>query len=747
MVVINPGRGPGVWPRQPLSDTLIDTTETGKMSARATLICRPNSHPFQERNLALDNPEKIGRSVARVRAAPNNAIFDCKVLSRNHALLWFESGKFFLRDTKSSNGTFVNSQRLGKGADDSAPRELCSGDIVQFGVDVMENSKKVTHGCIVATLKLFFPDGKEAKARGSTPEVMINGADHATPLHSPELYQLQQCVQEAVHREQAVETKLATLQRLMDGVQAATNSSWKALIDEDRLLTRLEILEGQHALYSKNFGEDKLREEIARLQEEKNTYQNVAKESLKKVLQEKLEAVRRLQEVERSLTSAQDECRCQTELREATAGELAELAAKYEAKLATLTELETKVKELEEEQAAAEERWQAERARLEARDAQQRTEEAQQRARLEGLQAESDFTKQQLAAVRQKLQTKLGEWTPNGDVALESGGMQQTEQELQTVRTQLSSAESQLAAATHTIGQLKDSFKEAEAEISTFKAKASSLEAELKKAQEEQAAKLEEVQKLEQSLKEKESELLKLEKQRSAGDADIKDSQVDVAQLKNKVQTLQELLDETRRAGADCDGRVERYQSQLLVTRNNAQEATLRADHLGSQLKEAESSLAVQSERTEQLQQMVLRLAASVTEAVGQLQTVQQAADQRQQAAEQDRARAEQLRGQLAAAEQRADASDSEAGSMRLQLAELRAQLAAAAGAALPHPEDPEKVELRRQLRRMDEQLKELAVQNRTSGAYRVLPLLVLAWSVCIAFYDWLACLTATREP
>ena len=28
----------------------------------------------------------------------------------------------------------------------------------------MENSRKVTHGCIIATLKLYLPDGKEAKA-------------------------------------------------------------------------------------------------------------------------------------------------------------------------------------------------------------------------------------------------------------------------------------------------------------------------------------------------------------------------------------------------------------------------------------------------------------------------------------------------------------------------------------------------------------------------------------------------------
>ena len=31
--------------------------------------------------------------------------------------------------------------------------------------------------------------------------------------------------------------------------------------------------------------------------------------------------------------------------------------------------------------------------------------------------------------------------------------------------------------------------------------------------------------------------------------------------------------------------------------------------------------------------------------------------------------------------------------------------------------------------------------------ACSVLPLLVLTWSICLAFYDWLAGLTATFEP
>lgn len=50
--------------------------------------------------------------------------------------------QFYLQDTKSSNGTFVNNQRLSKSGEESSPREVCSGDVVQFGVDVLESTQK-----------------------------------------------------------------------------------------------------------------------------------------------------------------------------------------------------------------------------------------------------------------------------------------------------------------------------------------------------------------------------------------------------------------------------------------------------------------------------------------------------------------------------------------------------------------------------------------------------------------------------
>ncbi|XP_043477592.1 sarcolemmal membrane-associated protein [Leptopilina heterotoma] len=294
-----------------------------KMIAKGVLICRDNSHLFQDRTLLLDHPMKIGRSVARAKATLSNAIFDCKVLSRNHAILWYDSGKFYLQDTKSSNGTFVNNNRLSSSGQESIAREVCSGDIVQFGVNVVEDTKKLTHGCIVATLKLYLPDGKEAKASSS------NSVDPVAGITFEDLYMLNQFVQEANRREQALQYKLSYLQQLVENTQIAANQSWKALIEEDRLLSRVETVESQLVFFSKNFAEDKVRNELVKLHEEKAQYQNAAKDALQKVLQEKIEVTHKLIQLETRLNETEEECHSLHEVTKHTQNELQELAAKY----------------------------------------------------------------------------------------------------------------------------------------------------------------------------------------------------------------------------------------------------------------------------------------------------------------------------------------------------------------------------------------------------------------------------------
>nr|XP_023403357.1 sarcolemmal membrane-associated protein isoform X12 [Loxodonta africana] len=378
-------------------------------SALAIFTCRPNSHPFQERHVYLDEPIKIGRSVARCRPAQNNATFDCKVLSRNHALVWFDhkTGKFYLQDTKSSNGTFINSQRLSRGSEESPPCEILSGDIIQFGVDVTENTRKgtVTHGCIVSTIKLFLPDGMEARLRSEVihaplPSPVDKVAANTPSMYSQELFQLSQYLQEALHREQMLEQKLATLQRLLAITQEASDTSWQALIDEDRLLSRLEVMGNQLQACSKNQTEDSLRKELIALQEDKHNYETTAKESLRRVLQEKIEVVRKLSEVERSLSNTEDECTHLKEMNERTQEELRELANKYNGAVNEIKDLSDKLKVAEGKQEEIQQKGQAEKKELQHKIDEMEEKEQELQAKIEALQADNDFTNERLTALQ-----------------------------------------------------------------------------------------------------------------------------------------------------------------------------------------------------------------------------------------------------------------------------------------------------------------------------------------------------------
>ncbi|XP_070793046.1 sarcolemmal membrane-associated protein isoform X19 [Pituophis catenifer annectens] len=403
-------------------------------SALAIFTCRPNSHPFQERHVYLDEPVKIGRSVARCRPAQNNATFDCKVLSRNHALVWFDhkTGKlsiftsvssgctyltlssyklsqFYLQDTKSSNGTFINSQRLSRGSEESPPCEILSGDIIQFGVDVTENTRKVTHGCIVSTIKLFLPDGIEARLRSDVihaplPSPVDKVAANTPSIYSQELFQLSQYLQEALHREQMLEQKLATLQRLLAVTQEASDTSWQALIDEDRLLSRLEVMGNQLQACSKNQTEDSLRKELIALQEDKHNYETTAKESLRRVLQEKIEVVRKLSEVERSLSNTEDECTHLKEMNERTQEELRELANKYNGAVNEIKDLADKLKVAEGRQEEIQQKGQAEKKELQHKIEEMEEREQELQAKIEALQADNDFTNERLTALQVRLE-------------------------------------------------------------------------------------------------------------------------------------------------------------------------------------------------------------------------------------------------------------------------------------------------------------------------------------------------------
>ena len=57
------------------------------------------------------------------------------------------------------------------------------------------------------------------------------------PVPTQDLFQLQKYLEEASHREQLLESKLAALQRLVADTRTCSAESWRALVEEDRSLT------------------------------------------------------------------------------------------------------------------------------------------------------------------------------------------------------------------------------------------------------------------------------------------------------------------------------------------------------------------------------------------------------------------------------------------------------------------------------------------------------------------------------
>ncbi|HEX9331138.1 MAG TPA: FHA domain-containing protein [Anaerolineales bacterium] len=65
------------------------------------------------------------------RDSTNEIVINDAEVSRRHARLTFQGGKYVLEDLGSTNGTFVNGQRL------AGPRVLKSGEVVSFGEQIV----------------------------------------------------------------------------------------------------------------------------------------------------------------------------------------------------------------------------------------------------------------------------------------------------------------------------------------------------------------------------------------------------------------------------------------------------------------------------------------------------------------------------------------------------------------------------------------------------------------------------------
>ncbi|KAL9101299.1 MAG: hypothetical protein Q9163_003434 [Psora crenata] len=61
--------------------------------------------------------------------------FKSKVVSRRHCEFWCSQGQWYIKDVKSSSGTFLNHIRLSQPSIESRPFPVNDGDVVQLGID------------------------------------------------------------------------------------------------------------------------------------------------------------------------------------------------------------------------------------------------------------------------------------------------------------------------------------------------------------------------------------------------------------------------------------------------------------------------------------------------------------------------------------------------------------------------------------------------------------------------------------
>lgn len=114
---------------------------------------------FERKTIAvpfLPETLRIGRQTnQKTVPTPTNGFFDSKVLSRQHAEIFAErNGKIFIRDVKSSNGTFVNGTRLSQENRESEPHELQTADHLELGIDIVsEDQKTVVHHKVAAKVE------------------------------------------------------------------------------------------------------------------------------------------------------------------------------------------------------------------------------------------------------------------------------------------------------------------------------------------------------------------------------------------------------------------------------------------------------------------------------------------------------------------------------------------------------------------------------------------------------------------
>ncbi|NWU17633.1 T3JAM protein, partial [Cephalopterus ornatus] len=217
--------------------------------------------------------------------------------------------------------------------------------------------------------------------------------DCGIAVFNKEMMQLSNYLKEALHRELLLKQKMVILQELFSTLMEASEKSWQGQLNEDKLKCKLRALENQLQACTQSYSKECVKKILIEMEDQKQTYEQKAKEALQKMLEDKLQTEQQLQNSQRSLAATREDLAFWKENDTALKAELTKVTTAH-------TELKNSFHSLQSELQRAE----AQNEELHQALQSLRSEHAALHLRATALIQDNDLKAQHITAIEDKLQ-------------------------------------------------------------------------------------------------------------------------------------------------------------------------------------------------------------------------------------------------------------------------------------------------------------------------------------------------------
>ncbi|XP_056367166.1 TRAF3-interacting JNK-activating modulator isoform X2 [Oenanthe melanoleuca] len=131
--------------------------------------------------------------------------------------------------------------------------------------------------------------------------------DWGIAVLNKEMVQLSNYLKEALHRELLLKQKMVILQELLSTLLQASEKSWQGQLNEDKLRCKLRVLENQLQACTQSYSKECVKKILIEMEDQKQAYEQKAKEALQKMLEDKLQTEQQLQNSQRSLAETRED--------------------------------------------------------------------------------------------------------------------------------------------------------------------------------------------------------------------------------------------------------------------------------------------------------------------------------------------------------------------------------------------------------------------------------------------------------